>query len=240
MKKLTKSFLITIFIAVLSAAVLTQEVNTKQGINYHVYTKKIPLYLKLLDFYDRHYNYRYLVQKLIDRKEDNRHRIIKLLSWTYQNINSQPEELAVVDDHVWHIIVRGYGTADQFSDVFCTLSTYAGMPAFCSYISSQPSGTITLSFVRAEGKVFVLDPYRGAYFENNEGALASIDDIAFGNWKAKNIVPLKRAQIEYREYLKNISADMFKYTSWRPQIQSPWKRIKFEVSKIFRHDSKKK
>lgn len=240
MKKLIKYLLISVFIFALSTAVLTQEVNTKQGINYHVYTKKIPLYLKLLDFYDRHYNYRYLIKKLTDKKDNHQQRIMKLLSWTYQNINYQPKELPVIDDHVWHIIVRGFGTGDQFSDVFCTLCVYAGMPAFFSYISSQPSGTRTLSFIRSEGKVFVLDPYRGAYFENNEGKLASIDDIAVGNWKAKNIVPLKRAQIEYGEYLKNISADIFKYSSSRPQIQSPWKRLKFEISKIFWHGPKEK
>lgn len=220
--------------------ILNREVSTKQGINYHVYTRKIPVYLKLLDLYDRHYNYRYLVRKLVDKNDSYRQKAIKLLAWSYQNIYTQPKELPVIDDHVWHIIVRGYGTAEQFSDVFSTLCNYAGMPAFFSYVHSQSKETITFSFVRIGDGIFVFDAYRGIYFETDSGELASTEDILAGNWKPKNIAPLKNTPVEYLEYFKNMPVDMLKYSSLRPQIQSPWQRFVFEFSKLFRNNAKRK
>lgn len=229
MKKLFKRIVIAGIIFTLCAFVLTRQARTKQGINYRVHTKAIPLYLKLLDFYDRHYNYRVLVDKIIAKNDGSQQRAKKLLAWVYDNIRQQPKELPVIDDHVWHIIVRGYGTAEQFSDVFCTLATYAGMPSFFSFIGPEQIGSVALSFVRVEGSVFVFDPYREVYFVNSRGAFAGPADIAAGDWKAQSIAPLPREKIEYGDYLENISSDMLKYSSSRPMIQSPWQRLKRAV-----------
>ena len=105
---------------------LNVQVTTRQGINYKVTSIKIPLYLKLLDFFDRHYNYISLVSRITHGCINKETKILALFNWCYANIKDQPETLPVVDDHVWHIIIRGYGAGEQSSDVFTTLCNYAG------------------------------------------------------------------------------------------------------------------
>jgi len=104
---------------------LNKEVTTKQGIDYKLQTIRIPLYLKMLNFYNRHYGYKWLTKRIIDKKTTDDEKAMALFDWTISNLKKQPRELRAVDDHVWHIIIRGYGTHDQFSDVFTTLCNYA-------------------------------------------------------------------------------------------------------------------
>ena len=144
-------FKLLIGIALLTAMIvlLNIKVTTRQGVNYQVHTIRIPLYLKILDFMDRHYNYKQLVQRIIKNEHDKQERVMKIFSWTYHNIRKQPEELPVVDDHVWHIIVRGYGVSDQSCDVFATLCNYTGIDAFFhSFKEEGKDEKITLSFAK--------------------------------------------------------------------------------------------
>ena len=113
-------------------------VTTQKGVNFKVQTIKIPLYLKALDFFDRHYNYKLITKRIIRDAQNEQDKAMKILEWTYKNIKRQPKELPVIDDHVWHIIVRGYGLNDQFSDVFTTLCNYAGMDAFFTLTLQKP------------------------------------------------------------------------------------------------------
>ncbi len=56
------------------------------GINYKVTEYEIPIYLKIIDFYDRHYNYKYLV-KNINRNNNNENDIIlNTTKWIKNNI----------------------------------------------------------------------------------------------------------------------------------------------------------
>ena len=45
------------------------------------------------------------------------------------NIRYVPE-MPVIDDHPFHIIIRGYGVNDQFEDIFTLLCNYAGIDAY--------------------------------------------------------------------------------------------------------------
>ena len=49
-------FLIIIFISLI---LLNKETSRKIAINYNIFEYKIPVYLKLYDFFNRHYNYKY-------------------------------------------------------------------------------------------------------------------------------------------------------------------------------------
>src|SRR3989338_5498954 len=166
MKKLIR--LLLFFIAII--LVLNLNVSIKQGINYEVRTLKIPLYLKILDFYDRHFNYGYLADSIVKGIKNPEEKAVRIFEWTYANIHRTPIGMPVVDDHVWHIIVRGYGNDDQFADVFSTLCNYAGLDAlFLEVFRKDEKEAIVLSFVKIGNKWLVFDPYNGVYFVDAAG-----------------------------------------------------------------------
>lgn len=103
---------------------------TRQGINYQVSEIRLPLGLKVLDFFQRHWHMRRIAWKIFRDCKTPSERAEAAFQWVRKNIRPQPSELPVVDDHVWHIVIRGYGKADQIADVFCTLCNYGGLPAF--------------------------------------------------------------------------------------------------------------
>lgn len=230
MKKILVISFVTIFLVTAAVCVLNIDVTTRQGINYQWHTIKLPLYLKLLNFFDRHYNYKYLVKLIIaDAKIDNE-KVMKIFMWTYNNIKETPKGLPVIDDHVWHIIIRGYGVDDQFSDVFTTLCNYAGIDAFYSWVFSKDNTRgIPLSFVRIKESWFVYDPYRGVYFKNKHGKILSIKEL-------KSVVawPIEGydgpADINYGLYFDNLPT-IDKIGLKRANTQSPWRRFMFEIKK---------
>lgn len=234
-----KRFLLFLIILVLAASffILNIEVTTRQGINYTVYTLKIPLYLKVLDFYDRHFNYKWLAHRIINGKITEEEKVIAVFNWTIENIARQPKELRTVDDHVWHIIVRGYGTHDQLSDVFTTLCNYSDIDAFFARFSNKDKASkMPLSFVRINERWRVFDPYNRSYFVRGDGSLASIKDIADGNWKV-NIEKenMDEPKVKYSDYITEILAiDLEKSHKWsRANIQSPVNRFFYGVFKRY-------
>lgn len=231
MKKKTLRFILLISIITGVIFFLNIEVSTRQGINYKVSTLKIPLYLKLLDFYDRHYNYKWCVSRIVNEKQPDEEKVMALFSWVCVNFVRQPAGLKTVDDHVWHIIVRGYGTHDQYSDVFTTLCNYAGMDAFFARVfTHNGKSQIPFSFVRVKNRWHIFDPYNGAYFINKKGALATIEEIKTGGWIEKNMETSKEAQIPYSQYLSNLSLDMEKSHRFsRANIQSPLNRLLYAL-----------
>lgn len=50
--------------------------------------------------------------------------------WTRQHIHPTSSGLPDMDDHILHMIIRGYGKQDQTVDALTTLATYTGLPAF--------------------------------------------------------------------------------------------------------------
>lgn len=241
MRKKTFIVLFIIFFIVLSIVILNLNVTTRQGINYKVSTLKIPLYLKILDFYDRHFNYKWLVSRITTSDMSDYDRIMDIFNWTVDNLVRQPKELRTVDDHVWHIIVRGYGACDQFADVFSTLCNYAGYDAFFMKLSDKTCGLgAPFAFVNVKSKWYVFDPYNGAYFLRNDKRLASIEDIAAGNWwvytkLSKSVI----SKGEYGHYFSNIASIDFKGAhKWsRANMQSPVNRFFYGIFKRVNYGS---
>lgn len=218
------------FIGVL--IILNIPVITRKGVNYNWSEIKIPLYLKILDFFDRHYNYKELVRNIVIESNTDEDRIMKIFEWTYKNIRKVPEGYPIIDDHVWHIIVRGYGASDQASDVFTTLCNYAGRDAFFCYIfSDDKSSRIPLSFVKLNSRWYVFDPYTGAYFRNNNGDIANINEIRMGNWKLKSLADSITGYPDYKKYIINLPISIKQGLS-RANIQSPLRRLIFEFNKM--------
>ncbi len=223
------------FIFIILFMILDIRVSTKKGVDYKIYTIKIPLYLKVLDFYDRNFNYKWLVSQIVSKHDSSQAKSLKIMDWTYKNISRQPAGLKAIDDHVWYIIVRGYGTRDQFSDVFATLCNYAGLRAFFDRIADKKNTSCTqLAFVEINDKWSVFDPYTATYFLNNRGQMASVEDIAQKNWRPKNTAgDGKEAAYEYAALLDNIeSIDPEESYQWaRSNIQSPLRRFFYGLIK---------
>lgn len=215
--------------------ILNMEVTTRQGINYKVNVIRLPLCLKILDFFDRHYNYQILVRRIVNGERDELKKVFKIFEWTLANLKHQPDALDAVDDHVWHIIVRRYGTNDQFSDVFTTLCNYAGVRAFFArLINEKKSTSRPFAFVEIMGKWYIFDTYSGIYFaKKDDSGLASVEDLARGEWVEKTIMPEYSHDLLYSDYfskITDIDCDLsHKYS--RANIQSPAARFFYALRK---------
>ncbi len=222
-------FLLGLAVLITAAAILSSEVTTRQGVDYKVRTIKIPLYLKLLDFYDRHYNYMLLAKRITSGAKTEEQKAMKIFEWTYGNIKKKPEGFPIIDDHAWHIIIRGYGVEDQFSDVFATLCNYAGLDASYLVVYSTGRGrAMTLSFVKTGGKWHVFDPCRGVYFVGKNGGFEDIRAMRSGEWIAQYLD--NKEVIDYKEFLDNLPIPK-NGALGRPNVQSPVKRLLYEINK---------
>lgn len=231
MKKLIKISLVITILCAGTFILLNTTVTTKQGRDFQVHIIKIPFYLKAIDFLDRHYNYENLVTKIISRSDIPEERVMKLFNWTYGNIKSTPAGYPIIDDHVWHIIVRGYGTADQYCDVFSTLCNYAKIDSFFDFIYTiDKKKVMPLAFVKLYGRWGIFDPHNGVYFKNKSGQFASIEDIQRGNAIVYHIAKASE-DIDYMKFIPGLT--YFKNIGFkRANIQSPLRRLMYELIKI--------
>lgn len=234
MKKIRSlAFFMILFLAA-SFFILNIKVTTEQGVNYEIYALKIPLYLKILDFYDRHYNYKWLVHKIIQGKTTEEEKVMAIFKWTVENIAKQPPELKSIDDHVWHIIIRRYGASDQYSDVFTTLCNYAKIDAFFSCpFNKDKTSKIPFAFVKINKRWCIFDPYNGVYFVNRDGNFASVKEMSDGNGLEKNIGNFKKSNFKYLDYFDEILSINFEevHKNSRANIQSPINRLIYGIKK---------
>jgi hypothetical protein len=222
-----KKFIFLLVIILLCIFFLQLKVTTRQCINYQCHASPIPLYLKLLDFVDRHYNYSNLVRSILKGAKDQDKRVIKILEWTKYNLKKTPEGLPIVDDHVWHIIIRGYGTDDQFQDVFTTLCNYAGLNGFFADLRGpNNSRKRPFSFIKIGHTWTVIDAYNGVFFRNNKGDFASLEELINGRYQPQGIE--EGNPIGYQDYFRNLtSIDCDSWYTKRSAIQSPFHRLIF-------------
>jgi hypothetical protein len=233
MKKIIILFLFLILFLLISIFILNIKVTTRQGIDYKVSTLKIPLYLKILDFYDRNFNYKWLVHKITSGKSTDEDKALAIFQWVTEHIVRQPSALRVVDDHVWHIIVRGYGTHEQFQYVFATLCNYGGLQAFYARVFTEDKkDRLALSFVKIADQWYVFDPYYATYFVDAQGNLSDIDTIlSTGEWRLKSMGDMPKP--DYSAFLKNIKIEADTVMLNRSSIHSPINRLRFELKRLF-------
>lgn len=153
-------------------------VTTEQGVNWVVTSYRIPLYAKALDFVERADNYGRLAARVTGGEPDETARALKLFDWTEANIRNRPESFPVVDDHVWHIVIRGYGEPDQRADVFTTLASYAGLRAYYLALHVSAREALLISLVQVDGRWRMFDTTNGLVFRTRQEQLATPEDIA--------------------------------------------------------------
>jgi len=231
--------LVLIFIFLLflcSIALLNKKVTMLQGVDYKVSRITLPLYLKVLNFYYRHYNYEWLAQRItghLDTKED---KILRLFHWTHETIKRQPESLPVMDSHVWDVYVRGYGVSDNFHDLFTTLCNYIGADAFFTALYIKDSGRgIQLSFVRIKRGWVAFNPHKGFYFRNHTGDLTTIEEMDERDWHIVSLAQIDISKANYEQYLVENLPIIERIGSGlnRANTQSPINRLRFQLHKWF-------
>jgi hypothetical protein len=229
-----KRYLIPIIIILLflcSIALLNKEVTILQDVDGKVSRMTLPLYLKLLNFYDRHYNYKWLAKRITGHLDTREDKILRLFHWTHETIKPQPESLPVMDSHVWDVYVRGYGVSGNFHDLFSTLCNYIGEDAFFKKLYARDTTSMNISFVRIKRGWVVFDPYNGIYFRNNTGGLATIEEINEQDWHIVKLSQTDISKANYEQYIvenlpriKRLASSLI-----RANIQSPINRLKFQL-----------
>ena len=213
----------------------TAKATTRQGVNFEVSTLEIPLALKAMDFLNRHAHYRRLAREITRGSHSDQERVLAVFQWTRRHIPPTPKELPVIDDHVWHIIIRGHGLSDQMADVFTTLSTYAGVPAFWKFVSVAPGGSIvTLSFAKVEGRWVAFDVAEGVVFADAQGRLIDVETLAADQALVKAVAGDRApGGVPYWEYVRPLRPftppDVL-----RAEQQMPWPRAAFELRRLLR------
>ncbi len=238
-RKNIRKYIASFIIVLCITALLFLPATTKQGIGGEIRIIRLPLIIKLTEFVNRNYHYGRLAREIVFDSDTDREKVLAIFNWVVQNINTDFPRRGnwhIVDDHILHIIIRRYGTADQVADVFATLCVYAGIPAFWDKIKREKyeDRSIILSFVRLDGTWRAFDIYNRIYFKNEDGEIADLKEIL----ERKKVVTnngekLENCKIDYPYYLSNLKSVKMKVVL-RAKRQMPIGRILYEIKRLIR------
>lgn len=214
--------------------VLLTPTTTREGIDYAFRKRPIPLYLKLLTFLSRHYQFKYLAQQITLGAPTDEEKLLAIFRWVRANVRlGTPEGLPVRDDHVLNIIIRGYGESDQRGDAFSTLATYAGYRSVM-YRLFAPDGSKGPVVAVAElgGRMLLFDTYSGAIFRNARGRLASFDDLRADPSIARRAVGQARFKGRpYSDFYERLLPLKALPPIIKPELQMPLHRVLYEAGR---------
>ena len=229
--------IVVLAIAVLATGIAMWPSTRYVAVDRVVSEERLPLWLKMVNFVDRDLNLARVASAALDGQSTDDARALAALNWTLKNVRPQPPTLPTRDDHVWFVVVRGYGEADQQADVFTTLLVYQGVPAFWGLIGRWPD-ELPLSYVRINGAWRVFDAANGLVFRTGAGAFATPEDIA-----------ADRSIIE--RVARDVVPDMPKYLGYfagygppevpqmlRAEMQMPGRRLIHEAKKMVGMESR--
>jgi hypothetical protein len=203
------------------------------GVNFVVTQQSLPLWVKAMEFVDRDVNFAQIAGAVLGGIDDDEAKSTAALAWTRANIKSTPPGLPVVDDHIWHVIVRGYGQSDQQADVFTTMLAYEGVRAYWMLIGTKPE-ELPISYVRIRNRWRVFDVATGLAFRNTAGDLATPDEIAADHELIRTaaapvVNDIDGYMASFAGYLAPAAPDVL-----RADLQMPGRRLWHETRKLFR------
>lgn len=231
--RLPKRFLFACLILSSLLGLLVLPATTRQGYNAKVTTRHIPLMIKAMDFLVRDYEYRDLATRLTRGLTVDEEKADAVLRWTQDHIRPVPAGWPVVDDHISHIMIRGYGQEDQMADVFTTLATYSGVPSFWKIAwDRRKPGFLTLSFVKIGGRWTVWDVAAGVAFRDAKGRLLSVEELSLNPKLLDQAIT--RVPHRANSYPFHVRAGLSRFGvpgTLRAEKQMPLRRIVFELKK---------
>ncbi len=227
-----KQWFVMLVLLLIGFFVATRPVPTHQGINYRVRVIKIPLYVKVMEFLDRDYHYRRLAEEIAGAEATDTAKAEAIFRWIGERLYAgTPQGLPVVDDHVWHVIVRGYGEDDQLADVMATLAAYVGVPSAVQRLRpSGLDGRISLALVQLDGRWVPVDPYRRFWFADAEGVLMDVETIRRNPLSTERIVgACEIGGVPYARFLETLEVLAAESDgALRASRQMPWRRCWIE------------
>ena len=219
--------------AVAGLVIANWPVTTRFGVNYVWSSQRIPLYEKVINFVSRDLQTRRLANEITAGGADDDEKLLKMFSWVTQHVKGTPEGFPVIDDHILHVIIRGYGGADQRTEVFAVLAGYAGFRT--SVARLEPPGRTNIfmfvALVRSGTKTYVFDVVHELAFKNAQGRLADINELLSHPELVTAAAPgLVVRDIPYDQYLLGLRHPL---AFSRTDAQKLWPRLKQELLRLF-------
>lgn len=202
---------------------------TRQGVNFVVSERSLPLWVKAVDFVDRDANLDRLASDVLGGASTDEERLRLAFAWTRANIRPTPAGFPIIDDHVWHVVVRGYGQDDQQADVFTILLHYAGVPAYWIYIGQKPELALSLALVGGEWRP--VDVTNGVIFRSAGGSLATVEELAAAPAAFVAQGPATYRELPYARPFERFRAPVPPELT-RAEMQMPLRRLWQELKRV--------
>lgn len=178
---------------------------TRQAVGPELTIRRIPRYLKMLEFAYRHYRYRELAREITRATSSDMERATAVFDWTRTHIRRSPPDWLVREDHTLNVILRGHGVEYQIAEVFSTLATYAGIPSFCRWaVPRGVNSTALLCFLSIQNRWTVFDVVNRVVFRDKDGSLREARELV----PDVKLPPARPLQAE---------------------LQMPWPRLRYET-----------
>lgn len=204
---------------------------TRYGINYRQYTRELPLYEKTANFISRDIQTRSLLAEIVQGASGETESLRRIFAWTVRNIRPVPDGFPVIDDHVWNIIVRGYGAEDQRTEVFAILASYACCPAGAVRLTPEPMTEVVVAVVMLEGQPRVFDVANALMFQNPTGNFTTVDELLRDPDLVASVSRgLAPHGVPYSRYTAMLGELQPVYA--RMESQKPWQRFRREIARV--------
>jgi len=176
-----------VILGLLILLVFVGQLNTsrKISINYEVTKYELPLYVKILDFINRHNNYKFLTKSINNDKLSDKEKIIYLTNWVNLNIKKIEvnQNIDIVDNHPITIIERRLAIDEQFSDILSVLLVYSDIDSFFKFIKTgKLTETYPLTFFKINNYWSIIDPQYGVFFVDEKNNFIDITNLKDENW----------------------------------------------------------
>lgn len=233
--RLLKKFLFGCLILGSLLGLLALPATTRQGVNFKITTRRIPWVIKAMDFVVRDYEYRDLAARLTQGLAAEETKTEALLRWTHDHIRPVPPGCPIVDDHISHTIIRGYGEEDQMADVFTALAAYSGIRSFWKITRDRRGlDSLVLSFAKIDGRWTVWDVAGGVSFRDADGRLLSVEELE----RNPELLQFTTAKAPHRANLyRLVHAALVHFEvseTLRTEKQMPIRRVLFELRQALR------
>ncbi|MDE3102003.1 MAG: hypothetical protein KGJ98_07165 [Chloroflexota bacterium] len=217
-------------VLVLVVAVALQPSTTEVYVDFQPRPVTQPLYAKLLAFIDRDVQMRELSDRIVGDATEPEEKALRILHWTAANIRPTPPGMPIVDDHPYFIVVRGYGQADQATDVFANLAAYQGMTGGLVYSKrSDGRNYYALAVIRIDGADRVFDVREDRALRAPDGRLATLDELRADPSMLEGLpAPAAANGATYPVLIRTLESGTIR----RPSNQMPLSRIIDEIGRL--------
>lgn len=229
-----KKLLAALFLSLLVIGIACWPVTSRVGVNYVVTTQGLTLAEKVVHFLSRHWQTQRLAASVTGSARSSEEKIERILAWVNDHVQPVPPKFPVVDDHPLHILLRGYGSADQRTEAFTLIASYADLPT--ATVFTRPKGAdrpLILALVRWEKSLYPVDVEHNLLFRTASADLADLEDLSeHPEWIKVAAGDLQIDGIPYAAYWQD--ARSLEPSFERMKLQRPWARVQAEAEKAFR------